>query len=81
MKAKLNLTIDEQLLAQVKAYAAQKHSSVSELVESYFRTFIVKKPSGKGIVQLIENLPKPEIQDQADLAKDYFEDNADKYGF
>ncbi|WP_240768660.1 DUF6364 family protein [Olivibacter sp. XZL3] len=37
MKAKLNLTIDKQLLTEVKAYAAQKHSSVSELVEGYFK--------------------------------------------
>jgi len=80
MKAKLNLTIDEQLLAQAKAYAAKKHSSVSELVESYFRTFVNKR-SNKGIVELIERLPKPEVSNQEDLKKQYFEDNAGKYGF
>ncbi|QNL50955.1 hypothetical protein H8S90_05020 [Olivibacter sp. SDN3] len=80
MKAKLNLSIDKQLLTQAKAYAAQKHSSVSELVENYFKTF-VNKPSKKGIVQLIESLPKPEIADQEDLKKRYLEDNAKKYGF
>lgn len=80
MKAKLNLTIDEQLLAQVKEYAAQKHSSVSELVENYFKPF-VNKSSKKEIVQLIESLPKPKISHQEDLKKRYFADNADKYGF
>jgi len=80
MKAKLNLTIDEQLLAQAKAYAAKKHSSVSELVENYFRTFVNKR-SNKGIIELIEGLPRPETPEQEDLRKRYFEDNATKHGF
>jgi hypothetical protein len=80
MKAKLKLTIDEQLLAQVKTYAAPKQNSVSEHVENHFKTFI-NEASGKGIVQLIESLPKPKISDQEDLEKRYLEDSADKYDF
>ncbi|HTR28030.1 MAG TPA: DUF6364 family protein [Puia sp.] len=42
MKERLNLTIDGALLEAVKAYAARKNMSVSELVENYFR--IVTEP-------------------------------------
>ena len=42
MKERLNLTIDGALLEAIKAYAANKEMSVSELVESYFRA--VTKP-------------------------------------
>ena len=42
MKERLNLTIDGALLEAVKAHAARKDMSVSELVECYFR--IVTEP-------------------------------------
>jgi hypothetical protein len=35
MKVKLNLTIDDGLLTRIKRYAADKKTSVSELVEDY----------------------------------------------
>jgi hypothetical protein len=55
MKERLNLTIDGQLLEAMKAYAASKEMSVSELVESYFRS--VTKPVQKdNILDLIDRL-------------------------
>lgn len=36
MKTRLNLTIEENLLQRMKAYASRKHISLSELVEGYF---------------------------------------------
>ena len=59
MKERLNLTIDGALLEAMKAYAASKEMSVSELVESYFRS--VTKPVGRdNILDLVDRLPAPE---------------------
>ncbi|SEM65269.1 hypothetical protein SAMN05216436_106112 [bacterium A37T11] len=80
MKTRLNLTIEEQLLDKVKQYAAQKHTSVSEMVESYFKT--VTRPAGKkSILDIIESLPTPAVNAEGDLKKQYYEENAGKYGF
>jgi hypothetical protein len=80
MKERLNLTIDGELLAAIKAYAAKKEMSVSELVESYFRS--VTKPLGpKNILELVRGLKRPAISDERDLKKLYYEERAAKYGF
>ena len=82
MKAKINLSIEEKLVYKIKAYAEEKHTSVSELVEEYFKR-VVEKPSKKknSLIELIESLPKPEINPDTDLKKQYFEEQASKYGF
>ena len=81
LKTRLNLTIEASLLSQIKLYAAQKHVSVSELVEQYFKR--LAKPPQKSnlieLVKLIESLPKPEID--FDFKKQYYEERASKYGF
>ena len=74
------MTIDESLLEKVKRYAASRKSSVSELVENYFKTFVVT-PQHKSIVDLIEELPRPNFEVEGDLKKRYLEQNAEKYGF
>lgn len=81
MKARLNLTIDAELLEKVKQYATRKHSSVSELVESYFRSALRSTVPERSIISLIESLPQPEIAPEGDLTKQYLEENASKYGF
>lgn len=80
MKAKINLSIEERLVYKIKAYAEEKHTSVSELVEEYF-TRIVEKPKKSSLIELIESLPKPDIDFETDLKKQYFEEKASKYGF
>jgi len=72
VKARLNLTIDQRLLDVIKSYAASKQTSVSELVENYFKT-IVKPDRKSNILDLIENLPKPDIEQNLDLKKGYYE--------
>jgi hypothetical protein len=58
VKERLNLTIDGALLEAMKAYAASKEMSVSELVESYFRS--VTKPVQKdNILDLVDRLEPP----------------------
>ncbi|MBO9571058.1 MAG: hypothetical protein J7497_02445 [Chitinophagaceae bacterium] len=80
MKTRLNLTIEDSLLDSVKAYAARKNISVSELVEKYFRN--LNKPANKkNIITLIEQLPRPKIDVSGNLKKQYYEDQAGRYGF
>ena len=80
MKARLNLTIEESLLENFKNYAAKRQTSVSELVESYFKT--VTKPSKRrNIIELVEKFDKPEFELDSDLNETYYKENAKKYGF
>ena len=46
----------------MKAYAASKGMSVSELVESYFRS-VTKPVNRKSILDLVDELEKPEVKD------------------
>ena len=55
MKERLNLTIDAELVESMKAYAASRQMSVSELVESYFRA-VTKPLQRKNIVDLVDGL-------------------------
>lgn len=80
MKARLNLTIDNALLEEVKAYAARKQISVSELVEFFFMS-VTKPGKKKTIIELVENLEKPVIDPSADLKELYYKEQSGKYGF
>jgi hypothetical protein len=59
MKERLNLTIDGTLLEAMKTYAASKEMSVSELVESYFRS-VTKPVQRNNILDLVDRLERPE---------------------
>ena len=78
MKARLNLTIDQSLLEDVKQYATLKNTSVSELVEEYFKVIIKLKK--KSFVELIKELPKPKIDENFDWKEEYYKDKMKKYG-
>ena len=80
MKTRLNLTIEDSLLDSIKNYAASKRTSVSDLVEEYFRN-LNKPVNRKNIITLVENLPKPRIDVNRNLKKQYYEDQSKKYGF
>ena len=80
MKTRLNLTIDDSLLDNIKAYASSEKTSVSELVENYFKT-ITKPTRRKNIISLVEKLEKPNIDAKADLKKLFYEEQSKKYGF
>jgi hypothetical protein len=80
MKERLNLTIDGNLLNAMKAYAAKKQMSVSELVEGYFRS-VTRPVQKKNILDLVRSLKKPAIPEEADLKELYYKEQAEKYGF
>ena len=80
MKARLNLTIDETTLAVIKSYAEVKKVSISALVEDYFKN-ISTPAKHKNIIDLVEQLKAPNISSDKDLKKEFYEDQAQKYGF
>jgi len=73
MKERLNLTIDAGLVESMKAYAASKQMSVSELVESYFRT-VTKALPRKSIIDLVDGLERPDIGPEVDLKELYYKE-------
>ena len=80
MKSRLNLTIDEDLLLTIKSLANKKQTSISELVEEYFK-LIAKPPRRKNIIDLVESLPAPKIDNAADLKELFYQTQSQKYGF
>jgi hypothetical protein len=82
MKERLNLTIDGELLDAMKAYAASKEMSVSELVESYFRS-VTKRAQGRNILDLVDGLerPVPGGHTDGDLREVFYKGQEKKYGF
>jgi len=80
MKARLNLTIDNSLLESGKAYAASKHTSLSELVEGFLKT-LSRPAKRKNVIDLIEKLGSPNIDVSLDLKEQYYKDRPGKYGF
>ena len=80
MKSRLNLTIDSDLLLTVKSLANKKQTSISELVEQYFKV-IAKPAKRKDIIDLVESLPNPKIDNEADLKDLFYQTQSQKYGF
>ena len=82
MKTRLNLTIDQDLLKKVKAYAERNNESISNLVEEYFEE-IVRKPKKKSLLDILDELPKPKTNfpKDFDFVEEYYKANAKKYGF
>lgn len=72
MKSRINLTIEEKLIVQIKAHADQQHTSVSGLVEEYFKRIVT--PRKDSLVDFMDSLPKYSLHDDLDLKKAYLED-------
>ncbi len=73
MKSRLNLTIDDSLLKRTKLYAEKQRTSVSELVEDYFKS-LQRPVKRKTFIDLVEKLNKPDIDPKADLKELYYQD-------
>lgn len=80
MKTRLNLSIDQALVEEMKAYAFRKQTSISDLVEQFFRSATQSK-TRKTIIDLVEELEAPPIAPSADLKEMYYSEQAGKYGF
>ena len=72
MKVPLALTIESSLLEDIKKFAADQGTSVSELVENYFKVITMLKTK-QNFMQLTEELPVPNIPKDAKLMDLYFQ--------
>lgn len=79
MKAKLNITIDDSLLYDIKAYASRQKTSISALVEHYFLR-VTKSTKRKNIIDLVEKLNPPKVNGDTDLKELFYREQAKKYG-
>jgi len=78
MKARLSLSIDTDILKEVKKLAAKKKISVTEMVEEYFK--IITKPKRKLLTEILDELPKPNLPKDFDWKEEYIKDKMKKYG-
>lgn len=79
MKARLDISVDKDLLNSAERYVAQKGISISQLIESYFRS--LRRPARRqNIIQLMDELPKPQIDTTKNLKQAYYEDQNSKKG-
>ena len=80
MKERLNLTVDGMLLEAMKAYAASKEMSVSELVESYFRS-VTRPVRGDSILDLLDRLERPGRDVETAAGDPSYADNPDNLAY
>jgi hypothetical protein len=75
MKARLNITIDNNLLTKAKVYADRNNTSLSQIIENYLKTFFVKAPiKEESIFEMIEDKkPTFKVDRTKDLVKEYYE--------
>ena len=79
MKARLSLSIDTDILKEVKKLSAKKNMSVSEMVENYFK--IITRPKRKLLTEILDELPKPNLPEDFDWKEEYIKDKMKKYGY
>jgi antitoxin component of RelBE/YafQ-DinJ toxin-antitoxin module len=80
MKSRLNITIDDALAEQAKNYARKNGTSVSNLIEQYFRS-VISASNKKNILDLLNELPPTSSSVEEDWKENYYSHNRKKYGF
>lgn len=80
MKNRLNITVDATVIKEIKHYAYKHQVTVSQLVEQYFRT-LVRPSSKKNILELLDELPYPDMKTEGISKQAYYNQRKGKYGF
>lgn len=80
MKAKLNLSIEDNILSDMKVYASRHKKSISLLVEGYFKS-ITRKSRKKNILDIIDKMDKPGLETNDNLKELFYTTQSKKYGF
>lgn len=77
MNKKLTLSLDRQSIDQAKVYAKDRNTSLSILVESFFKSMIREKPQSKLIspmtLELLGVLKKTKVKNLKKEYADYLE--------
>jgi hypothetical protein len=72
MKTRITLSTEKDIVKQMKNYAKKNQTSVSGLVEEYFKK-VVRPFNKSNIINMIEGLEKPDIESNIDLKKAFYE--------
>lgn len=72
--------MDSALVEQAKRYAARNRSSLSQLIEVYFKS-LTRPAHKKTAIDLLKELPKPKKLVIDNIKEDYFSRRKNKYGF
>ena len=80
MKNRLNITVDATLLNNAKRYASRNQTSLSQLIELYFKS-LTRPSRKKNVLELLKELPKPKVKIEGGLRENYYEQRKKKYGF
>ena len=56
MDAKLTLSMDSSVISSMKIYASENNSSISHIVESFFRNLLSSQSKNKKISPLVQEL-------------------------
>jgi hypothetical protein len=80
MKSRLNITVEESLIVQAQRYSARNNTSLSQMVEFYFK-MLGRPRRQKNVIDIIEKLPKPSFKTNTDLKEAYYTDQKKKHGF
>ena len=83
MKKRINLTIKEDLIDQMKRYADLRETSISNIVEEHFQKLLglqrqLQKPS---LLEFVKDLPKSKVNypKNFDFKKEYYTTKAQEY--
>lgn len=77
MNAKLTLSMDRAVIASMKGYAAENNSSISQIVETFFKGLLSSQTGKKKISPLVQELSGiiPAEDDEHNDYVDYLEKN------
>jgi hypothetical protein len=82
MKTRLNITVEQQLLEKVKAYALHQQVSLSSLIEAYFEKVIKTSAKRKNLLDMVDKLePDQKVVAESYNKDNFYENQKGKYGF
>ena len=72
MNTKLTLTMDDRIIKKAKTYAGKKHTSLSRLIENYFKLIVRDEPGGEAPTPLVQKLSGVlKIRQGEDMREEY----------
>ncbi len=81
MKTRLNITIEDSVLAYIKSYAAARQISVSQIIEEHLKSIAESSAQKRSIIEVVDKMDAPfNLETDQDLVKAYHEARSEKYG-
>lgn len=80
MKTRLNITIEDTVLAYIKSYAAARQISVSQIIEEHLKSIAESSVQKRSIIEVVDKMDAPiDLDTNQDLVKAYHEARSKKY--